>query len=68
VLLLMGGSAYTKGGFTLPKAAVDGANKLWATFSLENETSNALRPFGASSVDSFDFNFEALVKNMVNFA
>lgn len=64
----MGGSAYTEGGFASAEVAVEGTNKLWATFGLGNKTSDALCPFGTFSVDGFNFDFEASVKNTVDFA
>lgn len=67
-MLSLGGDSYTEGGFTSAQAAIDGANKIWATFGPVQSGSSALRPFGNSVVDGFDFDFEANVSNMATFA
>ena len=68
ILVSVGGATYTEGGFSSSSAAVAGANSLWATFGPVQSGSSALRPFGTSVVDGFDFDFEAGVSNMVPFA
>ena len=68
IILSLGGDAYTEGGYTSPQAAIDGAKKIWATFGPAQSGSGALRPFGNSVVDGFDFDFEANVSNMAVFA
>jgi chitinase len=67
-MLSLGGDSYTEGGFTSSAAAIDGANKIWATFGPVQSGSSALRPFGTAVVDGFDFDFEATVSNMAPFA
>ncbi|XTI83501.1 glycoside hydrolase family 18 protein [Cenococcum geophilum] len=68
VLLSVGGATYSEGGFTSSSAAIAAADLIWATFGPQQSDSNAFRPFGSSSVDGFDFDFEAGVSNMVPFA
>ncbi|KAL8748122.1 MAG: hypothetical protein Q9190_000084 [Brigantiaea leucoxantha] len=68
ILLSIGGATYTEGGFSSPDDAVAAANQIWATFGPEQSDSSALRPFGSSSVDGFDFDFETTVSNTVPFA
>jgi chitinase len=68
ILLSLGGDTYTEGGFSSAQAAIDGANKIWATFGPVQSGSNALRPFGNSVIDGFDFDFESGVSNMAAFA
>ncbi|OCK83685.1 glycoside hydrolase family 18 protein [Lepidopterella palustris CBS 459.81] len=68
ILLSVGGATYTEGGFASSDAAVAAANTIWATFGPKQPGSNALRPFGNSSVDGFDFDFEAGTSNMAPFA
>lgn len=67
-MLSIGGDSYTEGGFTSASAATTGAEKIWAMFGPEQSGSSALRPFGTSVVDGFDFDFEAVVNNMATFA
>ena len=67
VMLSIGGATYSEGGFQSEDAAIAGARKVWETFGPPQEGSDALRPFGKSSVDGFDFDFEATVSNMVPF-
>lgn len=57
-MLSIGGDAYTEGGFTSADAATAGANKIWAMFGPVQSGNSALRPFGASVLDGFDFDFE----------
>lgn len=74
IILSIGGANYTEGGFESESAAVDGANLLWKTFgppSSSNSTrrdGKTYRPFGSASVDGFDFDYEANVKNTLPFA
>ena len=44
------------------------ANQIWATFGPEQSGSSALRPFGSSFVNGFDFDFETTVSNTAAFA
>ena len=67
ILLSIGGATYTEGGFSSSSAAVSAANLIWATFGPQSGTS-ALRPFGSSFVNGFDFDFEATVNNAAPFA
>lgn len=41
---------------------------MWETFGPKQEGSKALRPFGDTALDGFDFDFEANVENMAPFA
>lgn len=41
---------------------------MWETFGPKQEGSKALRPFGDTALDGFDFDFEANVQNMAPFA
>lgn len=68
ILLSIGGATYTEGGFSSSSAAVSEANLIWATFGPQQSGSSALRPFGSSAVDGFDFDFEATVNNVAPFA
>ncbi|TAQ90687.1 hypothetical protein B7494_g957 [Chlorociboria aeruginascens] len=68
ILLSVGGSTYTEGGFSSTAAAVAAANNIWAIFGPKASGSTAPRPFGASVVDGFDFDFESTVSNMPAFA
>jgi len=67
ILLSVGGSTYTEGGFSSSAAAVTAANNIWAIFG-PSTSSSAPRPFGNSVIDGFDFDFESTVQNMVPFA
>jgi len=67
ILLSIGGSTYSEGGFSTEADAVAAANNVWAIFGPEQSGSSALRPFGSSAVDGFDFDFESTVSNMVSF-
>lgn len=68
ILLSIGGATYTEGGFTSSDDAVAAANQIWATFGPQQSGSSALRPFGSSFVDGFDFDFETTVSNTAPFA
>ena len=68
ILLSIGGATYTEGGFSSSSAAVSEANLIWATFGPKQASSSALRPFGSSFVNGFDFDFEATVSNIAPFA
>ncbi|TVY28767.1 Class III chitinase [Lachnellula hyalina] len=67
ILLSVGGSTYTEGGFTSEDAAVAAASNLWDIFGPPT-SSSVTRPFGTSVIDGFDFDFESTVQNMVPFA
>ena len=68
ILLSIGGATYTEGGFSSSDDAVASANQIWATFGPEQSGSSALRPFGSSFVNGFDFDFETTVSNTAAFA
>jgi chitinase len=68
ILLSIGGSTYTEGGFSSSADAVAAANNLWSIFGPEVSGSSVPRPFGASVIDGFDFDFESTVSNMPAFA
>ncbi|KAI9837597.1 MAG: hypothetical protein M1819_007248 [Sarea resinae] len=68
ILLSIGGATYTEGGFSSEEEAVSAANNIWATFGPEQSGSSALRPFGSSTVNGFDFDFESTVTNTAPFA
>ncbi|KAJ5947567.1 Class III chitinase [Penicillium verhagenii] len=68
ILLSIGGATYSEGGFKSEADAKDGAKLIWETFGPEQADSKALRPFGKTSLDGFDFDFEASVQNMAPFA
>lgn len=68
ILLSVGGATYTEGGFSTPPEAISAANIVWASFGPVQSGSSALRPFGSTVVDGFDFDFESPVSNMVYFA
>jgi len=65
ILLSIGGSTYSEGGFSSEAAAVAAANNIWSIFG--PYSSSAIRPFGTSVVDGFDFDFESTVSNMPAF-
>lgn len=67
ILLSVGGSTYSEGGFSSSAAAVTAATNLWSIFGPET-SSSVPRPFGASVIDGFDFDFESTVSNMIPFA
>ncbi|TVY41809.1 Endochitinase [Lachnellula subtilissima] len=67
ILLSVGGSTYTEGGFTSSDAAVAAASNLWDIFGPPT-SSSVTRPFGTSVIDGFDFDFESTVQNIVPFA
>jgi chitinase len=66
ILLSIGGSTYSEGGFSSQAAAVTAANNVWSWFG--PYSSSAVRPFGQAVVDGFDFDFESTVSNMPAFA
>lgn len=68
ILLSVGGSTYTEGGFADYTSAVQAANNIWAIFGPEIAGSSINRPFGSAAVDGFDFDFESSVSNSVPFA
>ncbi|CAG8049505.1 unnamed protein product [Penicillium salamii] len=68
ILLSIGGATYSEGGFKDEKAAKEGANLMWETFGPKQKGSKALRPFGDTALDGFDFDFEASVEHMAPFA
>lgn len=68
ILLSLGGSTYTEGGFSSSAAAVTAAQNVWAMFGPVQSGSSAPRPFGSAVVDGFDFDFESSVQNMEPFA
>ena len=68
ILLSIGGATYSEGGFTSSDAAVSAANNIWSIFGPQGSDSSVPRPFGASVVDGFDFDFESPVQNMPAFA
>ena len=68
ILLSIGGATYTEGGFASADDAVASANQIWATFGPQQSGSSALRPFGSSFVNGFDFDFETTVSNTAAFA
>ncbi|KAJ5958123.1 Glycoside hydrolase superfamily [Penicillium vulpinum] len=68
ILLSIGGATYSEGGFKSEQDAKDGARLMWETFGPKQEGSDALRPFGDVALDGFDFDFEANVEHMADFA
>jgi chitinase len=68
ILLSIGGSTYSEGGFSSSSDAVTAANNIWAIFGPPGSDSSVPRPFGTSVVDGFDFDFESTVSNMPAFA
>ncbi|KAJ5758391.1 hypothetical protein N7520_005547 [Penicillium odoratum] len=68
ILLSIGGSTYSEGGFTSEDAAIAGAKMIWETFGPVSTNTSINRPFGNSVVDGFDFDFESSVDNMPSFA
>ncbi|KAJ5642684.1 class III chitinase [Penicillium lividum] len=68
ILLSIGGSTYSEGGFTSEDAAIAGAKMIWETFGPVSTNTSINRPFGDSVVDGFDFDFESSVDNMPAFA
>lgn len=67
ILLSVGGSTYSEGGFSTSAAAVTAANNIWADFGPYSSSSSAPRPFGKAVIDGFDFDFESTVSNMPAF-
>lgn len=68
ILLSIGGATYSEGGFKSEDDAKEGAKLIWETFGPKAKDSKALRPFGDTSLDGFDFDFEANVQHMAPFA
>ncbi|KAL4927773.1 glycoside hydrolase family 18 protein [Aspergillus undulatus] len=69
ILLSIGGATYSEGGFSSATDADAGADLLWATFGPDKGGSSSVhRPFGKAVIDGFDFDFEAAVTNMGEFA
>ncbi|EFW14615.1 hypothetical protein D8B26_006991 [Coccidioides posadasii str. Silveira] len=67
IILSIGGATYSEGGFGTEEEAIAGANLIWETFGPQKNSSRP-RPFGDATVDGFDLDFEATVRNMVPFA
>lgn len=67
ILLSIGGATYSEGGFTSSDLAVSAAQNIWSIFGPSVSGSSVPRPFGASVVDGFDFDFESTVQNMPAF-
>lgn len=67
ILLSLGGSTYSEGGFTSSSEAVTAANNIWEIFGPQTNGS-VNRPFGSAVVDGFDFDLEAVSQNMAPFA
>lgn len=67
ILLSLGGTTYTEGGFASPGAAIAAADNVWAMLGPQSSSSVA-RSFGAAVVDGFDLDFESNIQNMVPFA
>jgi chitinase len=67
ILLSIGGATYSEGGFTSSALAVTAANNIWKIFGPAGSDSSVPRPFGASVIDGFDFDFESTVSNMPAF-
>lgn len=68
ILLSVGGSTYSEGGFSSSSAAVAGAQLMWETFGPVSSNTAINRPFGNAVIDGFDFDFESTVSNMPAFA
>ncbi|KAJ6116165.1 class III chitinase [Penicillium sp. IBT 18751x] len=68
VLLSIGGTTYSEGGFTSEDAAIASAGMVWKTFGPVSTDRSINRPFGESVVDGFDFDFETTVNYMPSFA
>jgi chitinase len=71
VLLSIGGSTYSEGGWNSTEDAIAAAQLTWATFGPKNHTKGAPkvnRPFKRATVNGFDLDFEASVNNSVSFA
>lgn len=68
ILLSIGGSTYTEGGFTSESEAEEWANTIWYMFGPVTSNTSINRPFGSAVVDGFDFDFESTTSNMAPFA
>jgi chitinase len=68
ILLSIGGSTYTEGGFSSSSEAQQWANVIWAMFGPVQSSSSVDRPFGSAVVDGFDFDFESATSNLAPFA
>lgn len=67
ILLSVGGSTYSEGGFSTSAAAVSAATNIWSIFG-PNTGASVPRPFGNAVINGFDFDFESTVSNMPAFA
>ncbi|KAJ5804835.1 class III chitinase [Penicillium riverlandense] len=66
ILLSLGGSTYTQGGWSSTTDAQNAAQTVWNMFG--PQTGVAIdRPFGEAVVDGFDFDFESTVNNLPAF-
>ncbi|KAJ5604935.1 class III chitinase [Penicillium lagena] len=66
ILLSLGGSTYTQGGWSTTTDAQNAAQSVWNMFG--PQTGVAVdRPFGEAVVDGFDFDFESTVNNLPAF-
>ncbi|RFU32162.1 hypothetical protein B7463_g4149, partial [Scytalidium lignicola] len=68
ILLSLGGSTYSEGGFTSSSTAVTAANNIWQIFGPQTAGSSVPRPFGSAVVDGFDFDLESTAQNLQPFA
>lgn len=68
ILLSVGGSTYSEGGFSTSAEAISAADNIWSIFGPATSNTSIPRPFGTSVVDGFDFDFESTVSNMPTFA
>lgn len=68
ILLSIGGTTYSEGGFNTDAAAAESAKLIWQTFGPVSSNTSVHRPFGDAVIDGFDFDFESEVKNMPTFA
>ncbi|KAF4625716.1 hypothetical protein G7Y89_g12445 [Cudoniella acicularis] len=67
ILLSVGGSTYTEGGFSSSALATAAANNIWTIFGPQTSNTSIPRPFGSAVIDGFDFDFESTVSNMIPF-
>ena len=78
ILLSIGGSTYSEGGFRTPDAAKSAANMIWQMFGPPHPVASGTsrrraataypRPFRRAVLDGFDLDFESHVENSVAFA
>lgn len=66
ILLSLGGSTYTQGGWSSTAAAQSAAQSVWDMFG-PLAGANVDRPFGDAVVDGFDFDFESTATNLPAF-